>query len=204
VVDGSGLLGVAIFGSPDTYFDGRKYSYLGRGDIQKLSDGLLFSKGSLVLGGAKEKGDRKLSGFRYESTGLLGLALGDESAYTALAAGLSVNGDAPGVVPIALTLPVEISHTRSLGSYFRASLWIRGDTFLAARQTRREAADGQITDEFLVGGWLSMAFEKESRKDKGKKKIIGGYSLGMSYHRTMGSGVVILLAGFGANVTPRQ
>ncbi len=201
VTDGAGFVGAALFQSPETYFDDRRFSIYMGAEFQKFSHEFLYSKGIVVLGVAKDDDSSKISGFRYEGTGLAGIALGDEAAYTGVAVGLSLNGDAPGVVPIALTFPIEVSHTAWLGSMLRVNAWIRGDTFVLAKKSRATAADAVIFDEVSGGGWLTLATEK---RRKGSSNVLRGAAIGFRIHRTMGGTVVMLQAGAGANITPRE
>lgn len=154
-----------------------------------------------MLGPTFDEDNEKASGFRYGLGALGGIGFSNGANYLAVGTGLSINGDARGAVPAALSLPIEVNVTTWLSSRLRFSGWIRGDHFIAAKKSRRENADEFVVDEFTLGGHITLITE---RKIKGRKKntVLRGPSLGCTVHRTMGASVLVLQFGLGAYIIP--
>lgn len=205
VMDGTGYVGLVLYQDRAAHFDDRMLGVAAGADIQRLSHTFLFQKMGVDVGATVDddsdagvenaKPHVTASGFRFRVDAMLGVAFGGAARYGWVAAGLGVNGDVRGAVPAAVIAPAEVGFISRLTPSLRGQLWVRGDTFLAARSSRVEGADGLFTDELQVGVRLILTTENRT---KAGEDLARGPSVGAVMHRTMGAAVWMIQVGIGA------
>src|SRR5690606_39155014 len=181
VTDGAGVVAAVVYQRAAEHFDDRRLAAVMGADLLRLSQQFLYARGTVEVGGAIDVEAERFTGFRYHISGLGGIAFGDARRYVAVGAGLGSNGDVRGAVPAALTLPVEIAATGWVADRIRLIGWIRGDHFLAVRESRRTLADDVLLDEMSAG--LRFVLDAEQRTSDDGKLLRRGIALGAVLHR---------------------